>query len=434
MGFWNKPERIIQWDIIDYYAYLPAFIIYDDVTLKFKEQDFNRFAGKIWGHKLDNGNYVIKMSMGMSVMYAPFFLCAHLFAHFSAHTPDGYTKPYAFVLVLASLTYFILGLLLLAKILIRYFPDKVVALVLLIIAIGTNVSNYLTREAPMSHSFSFFLFAAFIYLTIKWYEKLKWQWSLLLGLVFGLISLIRPTNSVIAIIFILWNIKNWSQIIGRFRYIWSSYRHFIIIGIFAMLVWFPQIIYWKYVTGSWIYYTYGDEGFFFSSPKILNVLFGFRKGWFVYTPLMFFAFCGFTVLYKKHKQLFCGLLLFFILNLYIVSSWWCWWYGGSYGHRALIESMAVMAFPLAAIVNIFSDKKIIYKVFLLIIVSFFIIHNLFQNYKYLNTSIHFDSMTGPAYFETIDKLYPTYEYQNLLRTPDYEYALKGLPERHLDKQ
>ena len=34
MKHWNKPDRIIVWDVISYYGYLPATFIYDDVTLK----------------------------------------------------------------------------------------------------------------------------------------------------------------------------------------------------------------------------------------------------------------------------------------------------------------------------------------------------------------------------------------------------------------
>ena len=34
---WKTPGRVIQWDVIDYYGYLPAAFIYHDISLKFKD-------------------------------------------------------------------------------------------------------------------------------------------------------------------------------------------------------------------------------------------------------------------------------------------------------------------------------------------------------------------------------------------------------------
>lgn len=40
-------------------------------------------------------------------------------------------------------------------------------------------------------------------------------------------------------------------------------------------------------------YTYGDVSFDFLHPQISNVVFSFRKGLFVYTPMLFFAMVAF---------------------------------------------------------------------------------------------------------------------------------------------
>ena len=68
----------------------------------------------------------------------------------------------------------------------------------------------------------------------------------------------------------------------------------------VVLVWVPQMIYWKEMTGRWLYFSYGsDERFFFGDPAIIKGLFSYRKGLFIYTPLLLFAFAGVISLWLK---------------------------------------------------------------------------------------------------------------------------------------
>jgi hypothetical protein len=99
------------------------------------------------------------------------------------------------------------------------------------------------------------------------------------------------------------------------------------------------------------YYSYGDEGFFFTNPQIINGLFSYRKGWLIYTPLMIFALLGIlTLARRKFQQFFIPVLIFTVANIYVVYSWWCWWYGGSFGSRPMIDSYPLMAVALAGMV------------------------------------------------------------------------------------
>jgi len=41
------------------------------------------------------------------------------------------------------------------------------------------------------------------------------------------------------------------------------------------------------------------EGLELLQPHILKVLFSFRKGWFIYTPMMIFTVMGFWQMYKN---------------------------------------------------------------------------------------------------------------------------------------
>jgi len=430
LKLWKDPQKIIANDVIDYYAYLPALVIYNDISLNFKEDNGDFFAGKIWGFKQENGKYVLKMSGGLAIMYSPFFFMSHLYALSSAFPADGYSIPYGVGILIGSLFYFIAGLFILKKLLRNYFSEFTVTTVLLLIALATNVSNYIIREPGMSHTFSFFLFSAFLLLNQRWHQKQNFKNSLLIGLVVGLISLVRPTNSIIILIFIFWNVFNIKTLKDKVLLLLSQWKWILVICVFAMMIWIPQLAYWKYVTGSWFHYSYNQEGFYFLKPKIFSVLIGFRKGWLIYTPVMFFALLGFYRLFKTHKQFFWGLSLFTIVNIYIISSWWCWWFGGSYGHRAMIESYAIMSIPLGAFIQHVGRNFKLRKTVIVLSTLFFIAFNLFQNYKYIYDSIHYDSMTKLAWVETITKLKPTQLFYDLLIEPDYESALAGKKEQY----
>jgi hypothetical protein len=78
---WQRTESVINWDIISYYGYLPATFIYHDHTLKFIDNYKGPHKFTIWSRKAPNGGNVILTSMGMSMLYSPFFFLGHAAAN-----------------------------------------------------------------------------------------------------------------------------------------------------------------------------------------------------------------------------------------------------------------------------------------------------------------------------------------------------------------
>jgi hypothetical protein len=55
---------------------------------------------------------------------------------------------------------------------------------------------------------------------------------------------------------------------------------------------------------------------------------------------------------KKYKAAYVlPTLAFMPLNLYIIASWRNWPYGGSFGHRAFVESIPIFAFGYASLLE-----------------------------------------------------------------------------------
>lgn len=420
----NNPNRIINNDVISYYSYLPALFIEKDITLSFMDND-DSYWDHYWPFRTSDGKYCIKTTCGISILYLPFFGIGHLSAFLFGFEQDGFSYPYSYALLLSSAFYVICALIILRKFLYRYFSDKIVLLVLAILGGFSPLYWYTTYESPMSHAYSFFLFSAFLYLTVLWYEKPKWKYSLLLGIVIGVISLIRPTNILAALFFILYGVTSFKQFADRIKLFLCNYKKLLVMLFMVIAVWLPQLVYWKIATGSFICYSYQDESFFWSDPKILEVLFGFRKGFFIYSPILLCILPGFFFMWKKYREFFVGIILFAVLNVYVISSWWCWWYGGGFSIRPMIDSLPFMALPIAAFLEWVFDRKLVVRRICCFILLIFTLRSGFNIMKYHHHSIHYDSMTFEAYMDSFWLLDSSDEFNCKIEAPDYEEAKKG---------
>ncbi|MBO7101000.1 MAG: hypothetical protein J6V98_03155 [Bacteroidales bacterium] len=421
---YTVPEKVIAWDVISYYSYLPATFIEHDLTLSFTEQEH---TGSYWPETLADGSKVIKTTMGLSLMYCPFFLVAHTVAPLLGYPADGFSPPYAFALMMAGIFYTLLGLILLRKVLLRHFREWITTVTLIIVAHCTNLYWYSVYEAPMSHAFSFCLFALLAMLTELWHEKSTVERSIGIGLTLGLISLIRPTNALVVLYFLLYGIQSKESLRSKWLLLTGAWWKLLLMGAAILLVWVPQMLYWHTVTGHFLYYSYGNsERFFFGAPKLLKGLFEFRKGWLIYTPVMLFALLGLIPLYRRHRAHFWGITVFFVVNLYVVFSWWCWWYGGGLSIRALIESYALLAIPLAAWIEWAASRKLFLRCALMTLLCVVAALSAYHNIRYIYGSIHWDSMTRAAYFDSFLHPHPTDRFHSLLDEPDYEAARQGI--------
>jgi hypothetical protein len=419
-------DAVIQWDVKSYYSYIPATFIYNDLTFEFIDNNPELYGERFWPAKTPDGKYVEKMTMGMAVMYGPFFAVAHLLAKPLGYPADGFSRPYQFFLSIGALFYLLLGLIFLRKLLLRFFKEPAAAITLVLITLGTNLWYYSTLEPGMSHTYSFALFAIFLYVLDRWLERAKVSHAVVLGIVCGLISLVRPTNALVGVFFLFWNVSNIKEIKERVFLLVGRWKTLLIMLSIAITIWIPQLLYWKIQTGQFFYNSYGEEGFFFNSPRIIEGLFSFRKGWFIYTPIMLVASAGFFILRKFAKGAFIAIVIFMMINVYVIFSWWSWWYGGSFGARPMIESFVFMAFPLAAVVQWAFSRKSIIKISVFFVLSAFTILSVFQTFQYYYGAIHWDSMTREAYFKSFGKLKPFPGLEDYWRAPDYEKALKGI--------
>jgi hypothetical protein len=420
-----KNHDVISYDTLHYYTYLPSAFIYHDLSAKYTDTDPDFFADKIWYTTTPEGNRVFKVSMGMSICYLPFFLLADAYAHITGAPADGFSQPYKFALVWSSFFYAMAGLYFLRKLLRVWFIDELlISFVMLLVIFGTNLFNYVTYNNAMSHSYSFALITAFIWCTEKWHRKATVKRSIALGILAGWIFLVRPVNLLVIFIFAGWGMHSMLSIIERIRYFFVQWKSVLLIGFCAFLFILPQLFYWKYNTGQWFFYSYTGEHFYFAHPRISEGLFSWRKGWLLYTPVMVLTFLALPFFRTKVRELTLVYPILFIVILYVTFSWWCWWYGGGFGQRSLIDWYGFFALPIAALLDGIQRKKIawIFTVCILVLLTAW---NQLQHVQYRYMSIHYDSMTRKAYFYNFARVKKRPGVETLFKAPDYDKARAG---------
>jgi hypothetical protein len=409
---WDS-NGVMCWDEGIYYSYFPtALNVSPDslaaVTTRFPGMKSGINYVLLKDPQTSNGHRVIKMSMGMAMLFTPFYLAGflqHYLAHGNAGT--GYDIEYLRTMAFFGLTCLIIGLFVLRRVLKTYFTDGIVALTLITIVFGTNCFYYTDYEGCMAHVAGFMLYAIFILLTGLWYSKPGTLYSVLWGLVAGLLILIRPSNIVLLVVFPLYNVSGAADLKARVKLLSANWNLFVLTALAIVLVWVPQMLYWHHLTGHYVYYSYTVEPFYFSNPRLADGLLSWRKGWLIYTPLGWLMLIGFIPMRRYAPKLMLPFGIFLCCYLYFIFSWWCWYYGGSFSSRPMVETYALLAFPLASLYNWVYQSvgrpklKIAFSLLLLVLVSL----NLFQTYQYTHAFIHYSGMTFKAYQNTFLQLH-----------------------------
>lgn len=394
--FISGVEYAISWDTVGYYWYLPQYFIYGSKMLSLDTIELLRqkydFCTSIYHFNLEaNGVFVNKYTIGQALFQLPFFIVAHLIALLLGLSADGFSNVYTTAQVTGSVLYFLSALYILSKILINYVSDKALAISLLILFFGTNVLYNYTHQTWYCSTHNY-LFAGIVYLLglLHSYSfRLKNKTLFLIGLLMSVIILTRPASASIVLLLVFPILK--TQTIKLTKY-------FIIIAAGMMLPFVLQLLYWKFNTGEWIYFGYKNpaEGFGYPAQYLIKNLFYYRKGWLVYTPVMIFALLGFVILFKQKRVLFWSIAPFFVVNFTIICSWSVWWWAESYGHRAMIESYALLVFPLACLTESILKSK--FSGLYIVITVLLCVLNIFKLWQYSVGIINPSRMTKEYYW------------------------------------
>jgi hypothetical protein len=413
------PVHTIAWDVYGYYLYLPSTFIYHDPGLQKTEWLENTFAkykpspDRYQYHSGIKGRQINVYPMGLAWAYAPGFFLAHLYALATGAPADGFSAPYEWSVVFTSILFLVLGVFLLRKILLYFFSDKLTAILIALSVLGTNYLFQVTFDGAMPHNFMFVLNCLIIWYTIQWHQHFKVKHAVLLAFFIGWATISRPTEIIWLLLPVLWGIKDKVTLHQKMAFLKKHFRQVLIFALVLILTGFPQLLYWKWTSGHWLSYNH-DEGFSFSDPYTIQFLFSYKKGWLLYTPLMIFAIAGFYSLYKNRKEIFYACFVFFLVNLYLLSSWDCWWYGASFGQRPMVESYPLMAIPLGYFLIAIWRRGVIVRTLAALSLICCLLLNLFQTWQMLTWMMDSERMSKAYYWKIFGKTYVGPEERKLL--------------------
>jgi len=374
-----------------YYAYLTAIFIYQDLDYNFVDDyEMKYYAPESYFHFKSNikGEIANITFAGIAVLLLPFFLAAHVGSMVMGYPTDGYAPLYQYAVGFAAIFYLFLALWGLKKLLEIYGVGKYnTVFIQVLLVFATPIYYYTTVDASFTHVYSFAMITLFFYYAKRYLMDFRAKHLYLAFLLLGFITLIRPTNLMVlaALPFLA---GSWPVLKDRFIGLFKAYKKLIIGGIiFSAVVFIQPLLYYAQV-GDFFVWTYTGVGFNFADPHIMGVLFSYKKGLFLYTPVLIFSLLGFIHMFRRNAYEAISLLLYMLLFTYIISSWWSWWYGMSFGHRAFLDHYAVFGILFGMALTDAKTKAIRYLIYL--IMPFMIWMNMIQVYQFKNWILYWD--------------------------------------------
>ncbi len=416
------PPNIISWDVFGYYLYLPMTFIYNDLRLQDVTvvqgivEQYNVSSTFYQAFSLPNGNWVMKYSAGMAILYLPAFVFGHVMALMTEYPADGFSWPYQLGMFIEVMIIAGLSIWYLRKLLLRFFNDKMVAMLILLVIVGTNYlinTSYIGAGAG-THNYLFLIYCFIVILTMEYHEHFRQRDIILLGIACGMAILSRPSEIVCLLIPLFWGVTSQEGLREKVLLFKKHWKHLAVFSAVVVAIGSVQLFYWKYVTDSFFHYSYGGgagSSFNFLQPHTLKVLFSYRKGWYLYTPMMLLATIGLIVALRKKLNGSWSFGLYFLFNLWIVSSWHCWWYAESFGQRSLVQSMPIMAVGLGYLFN--SVNRDWLRKGLMSLGVLLLLLNLFQSYQFSYWIIDPSRQTGKYYWASFFDLYPSGKHERL---------------------
>ncbi len=399
---WNN---IIGVDGNGYYAYLPAVFIYHDLSFSFYDElrkDSSRTDLSYNYRTKHKGKTVNRYFAGTALAQMPFFFMGHFANLLTGNPLDGYSVYYLIFIQVATLFYALLGQFLLVLILRRFgLSGTVIAIVVFAAVFGTSLFHYVVDEPSMSHVYSFAFVNLFVLAFLDYFKKPDFRLVLLGMFAFGMVVLIRPVNGllVLSLPFLAGDAKTFRK---GMHFFFRKPLPALLSVLPAVLLASVQLVIYKIQTGDFLVYSYGKLTLDLTDARLWKFLFSYRKGLFVYTPLLFVSLFGSKYFFKKSRFQFMTWGAFLFVVVYVLSSWWQWYYGGSFGSRVMIDYYVFFTIPLGLLLEKSRYRKAFAAwVFLLILVC------QIQTYQYRYGYLHWSDMNKERYWDNflrVDKV------------------------------
>ncbi len=413
------PHNIISYDYFGNYLYLPALFIYNDIGIEniavydSLNAIYHNTSTFYQLSPAADGRWVIRFYAGMAYLFSPGFFVGHLIALISDYPADGFSFPYQRALLINGMIFTLAGLFFARKILLRYFNDSTTALALGLMFVGSNLAFFYTFGNDAPHLYLFALYTFFIWLVIRCHDNPVLSNFIAAALIYGFIAASRPSEIISFLIPLLWGVHNRTTLVEKIRWIATHYKRILVALLVFIIPLIPQFVYWKYVTGSFFFNPYDDPAstLRLSDPQFADTLFGFRKGLFIYSPVILLAYVGMLLLFRRLPGIALPVTLYVSLNTYLIASFTSLI---SYGWRAFIQSYAMLLLPMGYIAELILKSRLYVRIPVFIMLLMLAAFNNFKSWQTANKVIDGSRVTREYYFAIFLKQWASPEDRQLL--------------------
>jgi hypothetical protein len=301
------------------------------------------------------GHTLNKYPVGMAIVETPGLLLGHVIARYVAHSPtDGVSPPYQAAVAWSLITLCFVSFILLYHAMLRLGVARIWAFGFCLTALlGTNLIHYVAKEPTMAHAAGAAVFNILLFLVARWgdeHVRTRPVHGVLMGALVGLLFLIRNTNLLLVPVLaaVAWN--------GRR----ISFRETIPILAGAASIAVLQPVSLWFLWGRLRFSTYFNESFTSGMSGVVNALVSARHGLLVYGPwyavLLLLAIYGAFRL-PQARRVCIAAIASFLLMVIANGTWWCWWFGHSFGNRAFIETLPSLSLVAALSVSRLSTGR-----------------------------------------------------------------------------
>jgi len=345
----------LQSDGFYYYAYLRSIAFDRDVDFT---NDY-RMLGL--GDKSQlfkatrTGHAQSAWTIGPAIVWSPFFAIGHV-AAVRLHAAgvdvaaDGTSFPYRQAVCVAGLFYGLLGCWFAFRSTRRIWPPGLATAAVVLTIAGSFMLWYLVAEPSMTHAPSMAAVAGFVWLWAATRERRSLVAWAALGIVAGLMSLIRWQNAlfmVLPAIDVVNTLARSTDARARIEALRGG-TTFLVCAVIAFL---PQMVAWKAIYGSYIARSPIGPEIRWTDPHIVDVLFSARNGLLSTSPMLYLGAVGLLLLAYDRADIGIPALIATAVMVYFNACIQDWWGSAGFGGRRFDGTIPFFCFGLAAFIE-----------------------------------------------------------------------------------
>jgi hypothetical protein len=345
----------LQSDGFYYYAYLRSMAFDRDVDFT---NDYRMLGLGDKAHLFrptPTGHAQSAWTIGPAIVWSPFFLVGHLVAtrlHASGAevSADGTSFPYRQAVSIAGLFYGLLGCWLAYRVIRRFWPPPFAGVIVALTVSGSFMLWYIVAEPTMTHAPSMAAVAGFVWLWIATRDRRTLGGWALLGLLAGLMALIRWQNALFMILPAFDVLPTLTRQADR-RARLAALTGAAVFLACSVIAFSPQMLAWKAIYGSYVARSPIGPAIRWGHPHITDILFSARNGLLSTSPMLYLAAGGLIPLAFERPRIGVPAIVATALMVYFNACIQDWWGSAGFGGRRFDGTIPLLCLGLATLVD-----------------------------------------------------------------------------------